>query len=113
VSVPPGSSTPGGTNASSAQARRHARSYVRPDGRMTGSAISAPEIGHTNSGGTASSSAHAADRAGENGAPAADDLLDGDGEVGALLPPLRWNGSFQRLGRAAPMDRRGWGGGYI
>ena len=76
---------------------------------MTGSAISAPEIGHRNSSGTASA-AHASDRAGDAGAGAADDL--DDGEHGALVPPLaaRWNGSFQRRGSAAPMGRRVGGG---
>lgn len=67
---------PGGKKESSAQAWRQARSYVWPEGRMTGSAMSAPESGHTNSGGAASSSccahllsgsgyAAAAERAGE------------------------------------------------
>jgi hypothetical protein len=109
VSAPP-ASTPGGRNASSAQAWRQARSKVFPDGSMTGSAMSAPEIGHRNSSGTASA-AHASDRAGEAGPGAAANDLD-EGEHGALPPPPppaalmeRWNGSFQRRGRAAPMDR--------
>ena len=67
---------PGGKKERSAQAWKQARSYVWPEGRITGSAMSAPEIGHTNSGGGASSIccsttdpslpvAAAADRAGE------------------------------------------------
>lgn len=81
--------------------------------------MSAPESGHRNSSGTASAAAHASERAGEawpggggGGAAEADDL--DEGEHGALLLPppppaaalmVRWNGSFQRRGRAAPMDR--------
>ena len=108
VLAPP-ASTPGGRNASSAQAWRQARSKVFPDGSMTGSAMSAPEIGHRNSSGTASA-AHASERAGEAGPGGAADDLD-EGEHGVLPPPppaalmARWNGSFQRRGRAAPMDR--------
>lgn len=66
---------PGGKKESSLQAWRQARSYVCPDGKITGSAMSAPKIGHKNSGGAASSccsplgsasdAAAAADKAGE------------------------------------------------
>jgi hypothetical protein len=77
---------------------------------MTGSAMSAPEIGHRNASGTGWAT-QASERAGEAGpGGGADDL--NEGEHGALV--VRWNGSFQRRGRAAPMERRtaargGWG----
>lgn len=66
-----------------------ARSYVRPDGRITGSDMGAPSIGHRNSGGT-SSSLSTGDRVAGT---------DGCGGGG-----FEWKGrSFQRRARAAPM----------
>ena len=65
-----------------------ARSYVRPDGRITGSDMGAPSIGHRNSRGT-SSSLSTGDR-----------VAGRDGGGGGL----EWKGrSFQRHARAAPM----------
>jgi hypothetical protein len=95
MTTPPGEggspSTPDGETESSAQARMHARSYVSPDGRITGSAMGVPRIGHRNSRGTSSSSSSFPGRDGAGG---------GDGGGGLEC----WKGSsFQRRARAAPM----------
>ncbi|WVZ92924.1 hypothetical protein U9M48_038954 [Paspalum notatum var. saurae] len=95
--------SPGGTTPSEprerprcAQACTHARSYVLPDGRMTGSAIGAPRIGHRNSAGTSSPFAFLAGDGGTG--------MSGGRSLGRDRD--RKGSSFQRRARSAPICLR-------